>query len=160
MKKLIILMIIQCPLYVFGQQMDNFKLCSETSTLFLSYDVCTYDDTEPIIFFSDTFNSIYEAFYDLHFDFLDTLSFHRPDSGQLIRFWYIDKNGGKSRIDRSNCELHNAKDIFERLNEQLWGIVSKWTFIITDVTNSSWPLEPEPKDVWIDFVFSIATSKP
>lgn len=153
-------MIIQYPLCVLGQQMDDFKLCSETSTLFLSYDVCTYDDTVPIIFFSDTFNSIYEAHYDLHFDLLDTLSFNRPDRGQLIRYWYIDKNGEKSRMDRSVYELYNAKELFEELNDQIWQIVSKWNFKITEITNSSWPLDPEPKDVWIDFVFSIATSKP
>lgn len=44
-------MIVQCPLYVLGQQMDDFKHCSETWTFFSCYDVCTYDDTEPIIFF-------------------------------------------------------------------------------------------------------------
>lgn len=153
-------MIVQCPLYVLGQQMDDFKHCSETWTFFSCYDVCTYDDTGPIIFISDTFNSIYEAYYDLHFNSLDTISFNRPDSGQLIRFWYIDKNGEKSRMDRSIYELYNAKDIFEKLNGQIWEIVSKWNFQITDIIDPSWSLDPEPKDVWIDFVFSIASSKP
>lgn len=153
-------MIIQCPLYFFGQGMDDFKLCSETLYEIQSYDVCTYDDAGPIIFSSDKINSIYQAHYDLHFDFLDSISFNRPDSGRLIRFWYIDENGKKSRMDRSIYELYNAKDIFEKLNEQIWGIVSKWTFIITNLPKSSWTLEPEPKDLWIDFVFSIDSSMP
>jgi len=91
---------------------------------------------------------------------LDSISFNRPDSGRLIRFWYIDENGKKSRMDRSIYELYNAKDIFEKLNEQIWEIVSKWTFIITNLPKSSWTLEPEPKDLWIDFVFSIDSSMP
>lgn len=162
MKKLIFLIIVQIPFFVLGQQKDDFRHCSETWSQFQPYDVCTYDDTLGSVFLSsDEFNSIYKVYYDLHFSSLDTNIFNRPDSGQLIRFWYIDENGDNSRMDMTNYELYNAKEIFEKLNDQIWEIVSNWKFYVTPYYSYTYlSVFPEQKDVWIDFNIPISSKRP
>lgn len=160
MKNLATLLILQLPIYIFGQQVEETKLCSETFAQFFPYDVCTYDDTLGSVFFhSEFFNSIYNAYYELHFNTLDTFILNKPDTGSLTRFWYLDESGKKSWIDLSNDELYDVEEEFEKLDEQIWETVSKWRFFITNPNNSFYTIESNPKDIWVDFVIPILCTK-
>lgn len=163
MRNLLILILVQIPFSLLGQQEDVFKHCLYDGwSLTMSYNVCTQSDTIGFIrFVEKDYYQIYESQYTLHFKTLDTSISYSPDTGNLVRFWFIDTNGHKVRIDLTNYEFYyNAKEVFEELNRQIWETISKWRFYITDLPKPDWPLEPEPKNIDIDIRIIINCTKP